>query len=62
MAEPDLLTELGRVAPPAAEVLEGAREALWSVVAAEALPPDEGRAARARNDEQHQRGNRKMPN
>jgi hypothetical protein len=40
MAEPDdegLLRELGRVEPPAAAVLEAAREALWSAVAGEML-------------------------
>lgn len=54
------LTELGLVDPPAAEVLDNAREALWSVVAAEALPLSE---APVRNSAQeHRHDNREMPN
>jgi hypothetical protein len=53
MAEHDdvLLRALGRVEPPRPAVLDGAREALWSAVAAEMLatePPSgsgKGRAA-----------------
>ena len=66
----DPLTELGRVDPPAAEVLDNAREALWSVVAAEAIPTAEAPAAEApaaeapaRNSAQeHLHGKRQMPN
>jgi hypothetical protein len=54
----DPLSELGRVEPPTADVLENAREALWSVVAAEGLPLHEGGAARVRNSRQDQRRNR----
>jgi hypothetical protein len=55
---PDALSELGRVAPPEAEVLESAREALWSLVAAEALPLDSGRAAQAHQPEHDTHRNR----
>jgi hypothetical protein len=46
------LSRLGRVSPPAAEVLQAARDALWSAVAAEMLAtgPDEGRRAPAGQD------------
>jgi hypothetical protein len=42
--QPEPLTLLGQVTPPAAEVLDRAREALWSAVTAEMLasPPREG--------------------
>jgi|HubBroStandDraft_1064217.scaffolds.fasta_scaffold2424006_1 hypothetical protein len=46
----DALSELGRVPPPDAEVLENARDALWSVVAAETLPPADPRTTQARQD------------
>jgi hypothetical protein len=36
-AQSDLLGLLGQVAPPAASVLQAAREALWSAVADETL-------------------------
>ena len=35
----DPLTMLGQVSPPAPEILDRAREALWSAVAAEMLAP-----------------------
>jgi hypothetical protein len=35
--QPDPLTLLGQVSPPAPEVLDRARQALWSAVAAEML-------------------------
>jgi hypothetical protein len=56
----DPLTELGHVDPPAAEVLDNAREALWSVVAAEALPPAESPARESQ--QQHLNNKREMPN
>jgi hypothetical protein len=37
--QPDPLTMLGQVSPPAPEILDRAREALWSAVAAEMLAP-----------------------
>jgi len=64
----DPLTELGRVDPPAAEVLDNAREALWSVVAAEAFPPAEAPARNSARDsardsaQQHPHSKRQMPN
>jgi hypothetical protein len=36
---PDPLSELGHVEPPSRNVLENARETLWSAVAREALAP-----------------------
>ena len=43
----ELLRALGRVGPPAPGVLEAAREALWSALAAEALSADAAGEARA---------------
>jgi hypothetical protein len=40
--QPDPLTMLGQVSPPALEILDRAREALWSAVAAEMLAPSGG--------------------
>jgi hypothetical protein len=40
--QPDPLTMLGQVSPPAPEILDRAREALWSAVAAEMLAPSGG--------------------
>ena len=37
--QPDPLTVLGQVSPPAPDILDRAREALWSAVAAEMLAP-----------------------
>jgi hypothetical protein len=37
--QPDPLTMLGQVSPPAPKILDRAREALWSAVAAEMLAP-----------------------
>jgi hypothetical protein len=37
--QPDPLTMLGQVSPPAPEILDRAREGLWSAVAAEMLAP-----------------------
>jgi hypothetical protein len=37
--QPDPLTMLGQVSPPAPEILDRAREALWSAAAAEMLAP-----------------------
>ena len=61
VAEPGdlLLGALGRVEPPRPAVLEAAREALWSAVAAEMLatqPPGSrrGRAASPEHKHRHQ--------
>jgi hypothetical protein len=43
----ELLRALGHVGPPAPGVLEAAREALWSALAAEALSADAAGEARA---------------
>lgn len=55
IAEPDdlgPLRALGQVEPPGPGVLEAAREALWSAVAAEMLSADPGgRTSRARTGE-----------
>jgi hypothetical protein len=59
MAEPDdegLLRELGRVEPPAAAVLEAAREALWSAVAGEMLGPGPAGGAASRTGAGRQQG------
>jgi len=50
------LGELGRVDPPAASILDSAREVLWSAVAAQMLataPPDAADAGTARADTPH---------
>jgi hypothetical protein len=52
------LVALGRVEPPRPAVLEAAREALWSAVAAEMLatqPPGGSRRGRAAGPEHKQR-------
>jgi hypothetical protein len=48
--QPDPLTLLGVVSPPAPETLDRAREALWSAVAAEMLGAAPDNAARERQD------------
>ena len=60
VAEPDdmLLGALGLVEPPRPAVLEAAREALWSAVAAEMLatqPPGGSRRGRAAGPEHKHR-------
>jgi len=50
------LGELGRVDPPAASILDSAREVLWSAVAAQMLataPPGAADAGTARADTPH---------
>ena len=50
------LGELGRVDPPAASILDSAREVLWSAVAGQMLataPPDAADAGTARADTPH---------
>ena len=50
------LGELGRVDPPAASILDAAREVLWSAVAAQMLataPPGAADAGTARADTPH---------
>jgi hypothetical protein len=58
-----LLRALGRVEPPRPAVLEAAREALWSAVAAEMLatePPGGSRRGRAAGPE-HKHGHQDGP-
>jgi hypothetical protein len=58
-----LLRALGRVEPPRPAVLEAAREALWSAVAAEMLatrPPGDSRRGKAAGPE-HERRHRDGP-
>ena len=58
-----LLRALGRVEPPRPAVLEAAREALWSAVAAEMLatqPPGSPRRGRAAGPE-HEHHHRDEP-
>jgi len=53
-----LLRALGRVEPPRPAVLEAAREALWSAVAAEMLatrPPGDSRRGKAAGPEHEHR-------
>ncbi|HSZ38829.1 MAG TPA: hypothetical protein VK817_02610 [Trebonia sp.] len=52
----ELLREAGEVPPPEPRVLDGAREALWSVIAGEMLGQDNRGPARRRQADRPQDG------